>query len=392
VTAQDVKASLERLVALKGPFAPLWAALDTVEAVDDRTVNIKTKSPLGTMLPNLSLLSIVPAGKADQEGFFNQPIGSGPFRVVSYKPDNELVLEANEDYWGTKPGVKTLRFRDIPEVAARVTALITGEIDLTYGLPPDQLQILENESGIQREGVPSYRYYFIWMNCSREPFTDPRVRRAMFHAIDIGAIIDTLLPGIAQRMTAPIPSTVFGHAPQQPYAYDPERAKQLLSEAGYPDGFEVGMIWNPDSGPQDREIAQALFSYWNEIGVRVRDEQAERAVWLDRLLKLDWDMDFQTNGVVTGDADFVLRRLYHSSAKRLGYNNPNLDKILEEAAATVDQNRRKELYAQACKIIWDDAAGIYPFELIQTYTYRQRVKGFVPTPSFPVFTSVTVEE
>jgi len=199
------------------------------------------------------------------------------------------------------------------------------------------------------------------------------------------------MKGIARRMTAPIPSTVFGYAPQRPYAYDPRKAKELLAAAGRPNGFEVTMIWNPDSGPQDRELAQALISYWSAVGVKVKDGQAERPQWLDKLLKLDWDMDLQTNGVITGDADFVLRRLYTASANRMGYSSPAVDRLLNDAAATVDQSKRKLFYAQANEIIWDDAVGIYPFELVQAFAYRAGVAGFVPTPSFPTFTSVTVK-
>jgi peptide/nickel transport system substrate-binding protein len=205
-------------------------------------------------------------------------------------------------------------------------------------------------------------------------------------------MVRDLLPGVGKRASAPIPESVFGHAPQQPYNYDPAKAKQLLAEAGRPNGFEVGVIWNPGSGPQDRELLQAMISYWNAIGVRVRSLEQERAVWLDNLLKLNWDMDFQTNFVTTGDADFTLNRLYHSRGNRNGYKNPELDRILDEAAATVDQNKRKELYAQANKIIWEDAPGIFPFELLATFHYRNRVEGFVPSAS-PIlsFTSVTVK-
>jgi peptide/nickel transport system substrate-binding protein len=388
--ARDVKASLERLIRLKGPYGPLWGAVDTVEAPSDTTVRVKTKTPLGTMLANASLLSILPAAKMDAPGFFNRPVGSGPFKVNSYRPDSELVLDANPSYWGGPAGVRTLRFKDIPEIAARVTALITGEIDLTYGLPPDQLAELQRRKDLRVQVEPSYRYYFIWMNLKREPFTDRRVRQAMAYALDVDTMLNTLMKGIARRMSAPIPSTVFGYAPQRPYAYDPQKAKQLLAAAGRPNGFETSMIWNPGSGPQDREVAQALFSYWNAVGIRVKDAQSERAQWLDRLLKLDWDLDMQTNGVNTGDADFVLRRLYTSSANRMGYASASADRVLQLAAETVDQSRRKVYYAQACEMIWDDAVGIYPFELIQSYIARDRVAGFTPTPSFPTFTTVTV--
>jgi len=300
------------------------------------------------------------------------------------------VLEANDAYWGPPPGVKTLRFKDIPEIAARVTALITGEIDLTYGLPPDQLATLQSNADLQQVATPAYRYYFIWMNAKRPPFDDVRVRQAMTYALDIDAMTKNLLPGLAQRMQAPIPTTVFGFAPQTPYAYDPAKAKQLLTDAGLSSGFSATMIWNPDSSPQDREIAQSLLSYWNAIGARIQDGQAERAQWLDKLLKLDWDLDFQTNGVFTGDADFVLRRLYTTRANRNGYANADLDKILDDAAQTSDQERRKVLYAQADKTLWEQAVGMYPFELLVTYVSRKDVQGFVPTPGVPTFSSVTV--
>jgi peptide/nickel transport system substrate-binding protein len=300
------------------------------------------------------------------------------------------VLDAYADYWGDAPGVQTLRFRDIPELSARVTALTTGEIDFTYQLPPDQLASLEGNADLSITSKPSYRYYFIWLNAQTEAFGDVRVRQAMIHALDIPTIKDALMQDTAELMDSPIPSTVFGYAPQTPYAYDPEKAKQLLAEAGYENGFETDMIWAPGSSPQDREIAQAMLSYWNAVGITVNDRQSERAQWLEALLALDWDMDFQTNGVITGDADFVLRRLYHSTANRTGYANPDLDKILDDAAASVDQEERKELYAQACKLIWDEAVGIYPFTLVQAFIARSNVQGFVPTASFPVFTNVSV--
>jgi peptide/nickel transport system substrate-binding protein len=392
VTSADVKASLERVITLKGPQAPLWAAVDTVETPDESTVQIKTKTPVGTLLANAVLVEIAPAAKVNTDGFFSKPIGSGPFKVVSWTPDADLRLEANPDYWGGPPGVKTLIFRHIPEVAASVTALETGEIDFAWRLPPDQLPALRRNADLKIEESPSYTYYFVWLNSSRDPFTDKRVRQAMAYALDVDTMVKDLLPGIGKRATAPIAENVFGHAPQTPYAYDPARAKQLLAEAGHPDGFETSVIWNPGSGPQDRELIQAMISYWNAVGVRVRSGELERAQWLDNLIKLNWDMDFQTNSVTTGDADFTLGRLYHSRANRNGYKNPELDRILDEAAASVDQNRRKELYAQANKIIWDDAAGIFPFELLANYVSRKRVDGFTPGPS-PIlsFSDVTVQ-
>jgi peptide/nickel transport system substrate-binding protein len=379
-TANDVKASLERIIAQKGPVAPLFASVEAIETPDPMTLRLKTKQPVGTIPASTTLLTVGPAASVNTDGFFTRPIGTGPFKYVSWRADADLRIEANEAYWGGPPASKAIVFKYIPEVAARMTALETGEVDFTWRVPPDQLEGLKKNSELKVVTNPSYEYYFIWMNSSREPFTDKRVRQAMIHALDIDTMAKDLLPGIGQRATAPIPPTVFGHAPQTPYAYDVAKAKALLAEAGKPDGFETSFIWYAGAGPQDREIGQALVAYWNAIGVKVKVNEQERATWLDNLIKLNWDMDFQTNAVTTGDADFTLGRLYHSRANRNGYKNEALDKLLDEAAAASDQNKRKELYAQANKHIWDEAVGIFPFDLLATFAYRATVDGFTPTP------------
>jgi peptide/nickel transport system substrate-binding protein len=153
------------------------------------------------------------------------------------------------------------------------------------------------------------------------------------------------------------------------------------------------VIWVPGSGPQDRELLLSFISNWSEIGVNVESREMEQAAWLEDLLALDWDMDFQTNTVRTGDADFTLRRLYTTAANRNGYGNPELDEILIAAAASPDPAEREEFYAQACQIIWDEAVGIFPFDLITNYVYSRRIEGFEPVPNtIPIFSSVTLAE
>lgn len=380
-TSEDVKASLERVIALEGPLAPLWGSVTSVEAPDPLTVQILTSEPVGTVPVSATLLFIGPAAAMDNEEFFNQPYGLGPFKFISWTPDSELIMEANEEYWGGNPALQRIVIRDIPETAARVTALETGEIQFTYGLAADQLPALQENDDLTIDATPSYIYYFNWFNGQREPFTDVRVRQAMAYALDVEAMAGALLAGAGQPAQAPIPSTVFGYAPQTPYTYDPEKAKSLLAEAGFPDGFETTLQWNPGSGPQDRELVLSMIAYWDAIGVTVENLEKERAVWLEDLLALDWDMNFQTNTVRTGDADYTLRRLYVSSANRNGYANEELDKILIDAAAASDQGARERLYGEACRIIWDEAVGIFPFELIENYIYRAGIEGFVPAPS-----------
>jgi len=390
-TSEDVKASLERVLELEGPLAPLWVLVESVEAPDPLTVVINTSEPMGTVPVNATLLFIGPAAGIREEGFWNEPIGMGPFRFISWVPDSELVAEANEDYWGGSPGLERLVVRDIPEPAAQITALETGEIGFTFNVGADQLPALQENPDLAIDATPSYAYYFNWFNGQREPFTDARVRQAMAHALDVDAMVTELLPGVGQRAQAPIPSTVFGFEAQTPYEYDPERAMELLAEAGFPDGFDTSVQWNPDSGPQDRELVQTMISYWDAIGVRVENLEKERGLWLEDLVALNWDMNFQTNVVRTGDADFTLRRLYTTEANRNGYGNEELDELLIGAAATSNEEERTQLYADACRIIWDEAVGIFPFELIVNYVYRSGIEGFVPTPSaVPEFDTVRV--
>ncbi|MGI8690155.1 MAG: ABC transporter substrate-binding protein [Thermomicrobiales bacterium] len=393
VTSADVKATLDRILLMKGPIAPLWATLDTVETPDPATARMKFKSPIGTVLASAALLNILPAAKLNQDGFFQKPIGSGPYMVTAFKPDAEVTLDANPKYWGGAPRLQTLRFVIIPEVTARLTAIDTGEIDFTWTIPPDQLPKLKQNTNLTVTPTPTYTYYFIWMNAKRPPFTDTRVRQAMAYAVDVDSIVKNLLSGIGTRSNAPIPATVFGYAPQTPYAYDPKKAQQLLSDAGVKPGTEVDLIWSPTGGPQIQEITDALVSYWSAVGIKVKNDRQEAGVWLDNLIKLNWDMDVQTNAVLTGDADFTLRRLYVSSANRNGYANPDLDKLLNDAAGTVDQKQRATMYAQADKIIWDDAVGIFPFELLENYVYNKKVTGFTPVPNLiPSFMNVSVSQ
>ncbi|MGP4915582.1 ABC transporter substrate-binding protein [Brachybacterium tyrofermentans] len=381
VAASDVKACIESIAAGSTPQSSLWSALDSVEATDEKTVTIRTSSPLGTMLSNLSLVSIAPADKVGDESFFaTKPIGSGPFQVDSFTASDHLNLTAVADYWAGAPASARLEFPYIPENSTRLTALKTDEVDVTWSIPPDQIAELD-EPGVEVVTAPSFINYFNWFNSSREPFTDVRVRRAMWMAIDIEQVVNDLFTETAEVATAPIPSAVFGYSEQDPYPYDPEKARQLLTEAGLADGFSTHVMWAQGVAPQARALAESFASYWSEIGVTVELQELEQAQWLDRLLALDWDMDLQNAANATGDADYTLGRLYTTDANRMGYSNPELDEILNAARSTTDQDQRAELYAQACQIIWEDAVGIFPLDPLATYGIRDGVEGLVPAPN-----------
>ncbi len=393
LTAEDVKYSLEQQVNSEdSPLTVLWNDFEAVEATNDHTLTIKTKKPMGTMLSNLSLLFITPADSKNDD-FYEKPVGSGPFKVESFVPGESLILTGNEDFWDGAPDLTKLEFVNIPETAAKLTALQTGEIDVTWTIPADQIAELEQAEDIEIIKTPSYLYYFNWFNSSREPFDDPLVRRAMWHAIDTKTIVKDLFGETGEVMSSPIPKEVFGSSDMETYAYDPELAKELLAEAGYPDGFSTSMMWSNGGGPQILQLAETMMSYWSEIGVQVEPIQIERAEWIEKLVALDWDMDLQTNSVITGDGDYTLGRLYISDANRNGYKNEELDKLLIAAKETTDQAERQKLYNQVNQIIWDEAVGIFPLELKQIAAIRTHVEGFKPSPSDdPEFRYVSVKK
>lgn len=393
LTAEDVKYSIEQQVdSDDSPLTVLWSEFDSVEVKDDYTIAIKTKKPVGTLLSSLTLLFITPADSATDE-FYKEPIGSGPFKVASFVPEQELKLTDNEEYWDGSPKLKKLEFENIPETSSRLTALETGEIDLTWTIPADQITGLENNDDIDIINNPSYLYYFNWFNSSREPFDNPKVRQALRYAVDTEGIVEDLFGETGEVLNSPIPDAVFGSSDLDLYDYNPEKAKELLDEAGYPNGFSTTMMWSNDGGPQILQLAEAMMSDWSDIGVEVEPIQIERAEWIEKLNALDWDMDLQTNSVITGDADYTLGRLYTSEADRNGYKNEELDDLLNSAKETTDQDEREELYDKANKIIWDEAVGMFPLELNQITAMHSYVKGFEPSPSDdPNFKDVSVEK
>jgi len=378
VRADDVVACLKHTQSVDSAQTPLWEPVTSVRADDEHTVRFVTEKPLGTLPVNLTLLFIVPAHRVADPAQSRSPIGSGPFRVASFTPSTNVELVRFDGYWGGRAKLRKVSMPYIAETSSAITALRNGDIDLLWPIPPDQLGEVTGVRGVRVEQVPSWTYYLCWFNCGRKPFDDPRVRRAMWHAVDIEQIVTKLFGTGGQRMAAPIPSTVFGYDAQQPYAYDPDKARRALAEAGLRDGFRTSLMWFDATGPLARELAQSMISAWADIGVKVEPQSIEKAQWLERLNSLDWDMNLQTNTVTTGDAAFTLGRLYTSKADRMGYQNSGLDTVLTEAGQSGDADVRARLYAKACATIWDDAVGIFPATIVTGYGRRTDIAGFDP--------------
>jgi peptide/nickel transport system substrate-binding protein len=254
-------------------------------------------------------------------------------------------------------------------------------VDVTTTIPPDQVAGVQGIEGVNYATTDGYSYYFIWFNHDKKFYKEAKVRQALWHAVNVKQIVADLYKDGAEVAQAPVTQSVLGTAQLEQYEYDPAKAKQLLSEAGYPNGFTTSMHWAREGGPNIKALAQAMISDWAKVGVRVTPLEKERAQWLKDFGDMNWDLNLQTNTTGTGDADFTLGRLYTCQADRLGYCNKELDRLLARARASLDQDQRKSLYAEADKILWEDAPGIFPADLKNNYAVRDRVKGFTMPPS-----------
>lgn len=391
LTANDVKASLDRLIELEKALTPLFTAVTETRADDDQTFTIVTNKPLGTLLSSLSLVFIGQADKVDDESYWMNPVGTGPFIVEEYVADDHVDLVKNPEYWGEPALLDELSIVNMPEVAAKITALQTGEIDVITTIPPDQVSNVEGSEGIEYVSTDSFQYYFIWFNHNRKPFNDPLVRQAMWHAVDVEGIVTDLYGDGATVAGAPVAQAVFGAPDLDQYEYDPDRARELLKEAGYPGGFNASMQWPREGGPNIRSLGQAFISGWADVDINIEPLEKERAQWLQDFGALEWDLNLQTNATGTGDADFTLNRLYTCEADRLGYCNPKLDELLSQARASLDQAEREQLYAEASQIMWDDAVAIFPADIKANAAYRTTVKGFeLPANGRPNFATVSI--
>ena len=374
LVAADVVASVNRIIALKGPIAPLWSTVTSVTAPDPHTVKFATNGSLGTMLENAYGAFVLPAKELAKQSAFTKPIGSGPFICSSFVSSDHLIVKRNPKYWGGAPinaGVKSVY---IPEEAGRITALINGDDQITWPVDPDQIPTLQKTNGVKVVEAPSNVIFVVWFNLARKPFSDVNVRKAMWYALDLKTIISTLWGNTGSVATGPVASSVFGFSPQTPYAYSASTAKGLLAQAGYPNGFTTSITYEPGVLPAVDEIAQALASYWSAVGVNVQLQEQQPAQAVTNLLGGNWDMFILPLGGI--DADFILGRLYASSAKRMGYWNPEVDTLLAQAKSNTNQQVRKRLYAQVCTILWSDAVSIFAADLKTVYGIRTNVKGF----------------
>ncbi len=395
--AQAVKINFDRArdPAHKLKKYSLYEVIASVDVVDDYTVRFTLQRPFGAMLYNFAHPSsriISPAAIKQGEAFIaRHPVGTGPFKFVSWAPGREIVLERNPDYWESgQPKVDRLVFKFVPEDASRVAMLLSGEAQFVFPVPGVQVDAVSKASGVSVQKRWSIYAYYVAMNTQHVPFNNVAVRQALNYAVDKQALIKVVLRGFGRPLDAPITPGVTGYSAVQPggWPYDLARARALLSEAGFPKGFTT-TLWLGNQTETQR-VGEALQQMLAQVGVTVRLQPMEAgtltAVRYKPFNENQSQMNYTGWSPSTGDADWGLRPHFDSESwpptlyNIAFYKNPKVDALLHDALGTADQARRDKDYAEAMRIIWHDAPWIFLYNTQILAGERSGITGVYALP------------
>lgn len=373
--AEAVKINFERVAnpANRLKRQSLLAMLDHVEVVDAHTAKCVLKNPFGAFVPTIahpSLQLVSPAAiKKYGEQIGRHPVGTGPFHFVSWSPDT-LKVAANEHYWQKGlPRVKAVVLRSNPEGGARIAMLQSGEAQFINPVPAPMVKLVESNPKTAMLEAPSIFVSYMAMNVLKKPFNDVRVRQALNHAVDQKAFGKIVYGGHAEPLLSAEPPHVTFYKEQPPYAYDPAKAKALLAEAGYKDGFSA-TLWAANN-TEAIQAMQFLQQQLGAVGVKVAVVPLEAGVLASKIWSVqkpedsDLELYYGRWSSSTGDADWALRPLFWSKGfpphlYNVGYySNPDVDKALEGGLETADPAKRKAFYEDAQERIVKDAAWVF---------------------------------
>jgi peptide/nickel transport system substrate-binding protein len=362
--AAAVKFTFDRALdpAFKAPYYSRISAIKSVEVVDDYTVDFKTAKPFPTMLlalyeASFPALMVPPAYTKEKSGeaLASAPVGTGPYKFVEWKKDERVVLEANPDYWGGKPKIDKIIFRPIKETRTRIAELKSGGVGIAVDIPPEDVPSLETDE-TKVETVSSDFLYFLAFDTTRDtPLKDKRVRQAINYAVNVEAIQKALLNGLGNRIALTLPTNAFGYDEAwKPYPYDPTKAKQLLVDAGYPNGFTIPFMTRKGRYLKDAEIVEATAGFLAKVGIKAEIKYIEPGVW-QQISEKGGREGISFPGWSGRDPNLVWNPLLHTGQYQSYFSNTELDALLDAGASTIDQTERKAIYEKAGAIIKEEA-------------------------------------
>lgn len=412
--AEDVKFSIERIPVVTGPTttAIYVRRVAGVDIIDPYTLHIHTDGQAAT-LPNdfIRLFIVSSEAAADystpetaSEGFNSgaATIGTGPYKYVRWEPKSDLVLERNDDYWRGMGAWETVIRKEIPNDSSRLAALKAGQVDVINYVSSVDYLALERDANIdaikgdsvyimnlqldQREKTPMVRA-IDGSDLAENPFRDLKVRQAIDYAIDRETMVDVVLEGLGNPANQMMPAGFFGSSEAIPMPeYDPAKAKALLADAGYPDGFEVDLYCTADRLPGDGAICQGLGQMLTQVGIKTNVNAISKTVYFPAQARLDYSMFMNGWGTLTGEASYTLGGLAHSNNpdvklgayNRIEYLNTDVDKLLQDGAKMMDENQRRATYEEAMEKVMADKAYISLVQLQTVWGAKAGMLEFAP--------------
>jgi peptide/nickel transport system substrate-binding protein len=377
-TSKDVLFSFDRIVndrkSLQGSN---FLEVTGIEAPDDYTVVISTKQPSAVLLERLNNRFIVSqlAVEKNNNQLDNYKIGTGAYKITSWQRDGLLVLARNEDYWRTKPEVKEAIFKTVKEEAARVSGLLAGQADVISNLSIEEMPRVAKHPRTRVEKVPGYRMYFLVMNVAHKPFDNKLVRQAFNYSVDPVVILKHIYEGNGYVLNGPLSSNMVGYDPAiKRYPFDPKKARELLAQAGFPNGLEVKLHLAPDRHLKGKEVCQVIARQLNESGIKVELTPQEYPIYWGREGVNGGKLAFYYAGRSAYDADTFYDQYFHTGVtKRTGYSNPDFDKLIEEEQRTADPKKRLAALQQAGRIVMEDAPIVPLYTLAEIYGVARNV-------------------
>lgn len=391
--AEAVKFTFERLLGeqgAKGPQRSNYVAIDSIEIIDENTVDMKLKAPdpvLLTKLAGYGAMIVPPKYIAEKgEDFFNaNPVGTGAFKFVSYAPKVNIQLAANPDYWGGAPKLSELDFRFIAEPSTAVAELQAGRVDLVLPptIPIGMIDVIKNDPKLELVSVPGPTVDALRFNTKSGITADAKVRKALIMAVDRATIIKSILAGEASEIASFQGALSFGYDPEmKPLPYDPEGAKALLAEAGVKPGASVQIDIRGNDATMN-EVAQVIASYLQMVGITATIKPYETNVLLNDIIPQGKSgaMFQQKWGGWTFDYDNTAYSMYHSGEKWNPYDSdPEMDKLLESQRPLTDRTERDRILKEVAKYAADRALELPLYNSNAIYGINKRVQGFVPAP------------
>ncbi|MDH5288159.1 MAG: ABC transporter substrate-binding protein [Betaproteobacteria bacterium] len=388
-TAEDVVFSINRIPMVAGPNPTtiyVRRVKDT-KIVDPHTLHVITDGPAPN-LPNDFIRLFIVSSKAaagltkdTANAAFNSgkaAIGTGPYKFVSWTPKEQLVLDRFDGFWGpAEPWQRHVR-KEIPNDAARVAQLKAGQVDLIVRAPASDVPTLERDPKLTVVKQPTVYVFNLELDMrdkapqvsardgsplAKNPMQDPRVREAIDLAIDRKALAEIAMEGLGAPQNQLVTPSIFGYSKKIPAPrYDPARAKQLLAEAGYPNGFKTTLSFTSDRLPGDRQVGTSIAQMLAAVGIDAQANAQPAAVFFPARTRGEFSMSMSGWGTLTGEAHYTLSSVVHSNDKEkkfgafnvLGYVSPKMDKLIQDAAIEMDEAKRRSLLEQANELVATD--------------------------------------